>query len=448
MTDYLLEDFLGNPITVASLVIGALAIGFGVFVIATNGRLVLLGLKNLRRNLMRTLLTAAATAVLVLMVTLIWTILFGLEQMTRERSRDLKVIVTERWAVPSQLPTTHAEYLRPGSPAQLSELRGMYGPDDFMLWSFYGGTMDPAKRDPANLVFFFAMDPESIIPMMDDMENLDPALIEKMKRTPQGCLIGRDKLDALGGKQVGDRFKLTSINYKDVDLEFEVVGLLPEGRWNQSAVMNRDYFNRAFDEYFRARRVPHPLSDRRLNLIWIRVKDSEQFDRLGEVIENSSRFASRPVKVERASAIIGSFLESYSTLIWAMKWLVVPAILAVMALVTANAIGISVRERRSEMAVMKVLGFRPNQVFQLVLGEALLVGAGSGFLAALATYSLMNGLWGGIPFRLGFVPIFRIPSEAALWGLAIGAATAFLGSVVPSWSARSVKVSEVFAKVA
>lgn len=444
----MIEDFLGNPITIASLIISVASIGFGIYVAVTNGRLLLLGLKSLRRNLLRTLLTAAATAVLVLMVTLIWTILFGLEQMTRERARDLKVIVTERWAVPSQLPMTHAEYLRPGSPAQLPELRGMYGPDDFMLWSFYGGTMDPAKRDPANLVFFFAMDPESIIPMMDDMEGLDPELIRRMRSTPQGCLIGRDKLAAIGNKQVGDRFKLSSINYKDLDLEFEVVGILPEGRWSQSAVMNLDYFNRAFDEYARARRVPHPLSDRRLNLIWIRVKDADQFDRLGGAIENSSMFSARPVKVERASAIIGSFLESYSTLIWAMKWLVVPAILAVMALVTANAISISVRERRTEMAVMKVLGFRPSQVFQLVLGEALLVGGGSGFGAALATFVLFNGLWGGIPFRLGFIPIFRIPSEAALWGLAIGAATAFLGSVVPSWSARSVKVSEVFSKVA
>ena len=31
---------------------------------------------------------------------------------------------------------------------------------------------------------------------------------------------------------------------------------------------------------------------------------------------------------------------------------------------------------------------------------------------------------------------------------ALGAATAFLGSIVPAWSARTVKVSEVFAKVA
>jgi putative ABC transport system permease protein len=154
------------------------------------------------------------------------------------------------------------------------------------------------------------------------------------------------------------------------------------------------------------------------------------------------------VKVETASSGIGSFLEAYSDLLWGMKWLLVPAILVIMALVMANAISITVRERRTEMAVMKVLGYRPNQILQLVLGEALLVGAGAGLLAAFLTYAVFNWKYGGIPFRVGFFPVFRIPDEAILWGLAIGAGTAFLGSILPAVSARSVKVSEVFSRVA
>ena len=84
----------------------------------------------------------------------------------------------------------------------------------------------------------------------------------------------------------------------------------------------------------------------------------------------------------------------------------------------------------------------------LVLGEAMLVGAVAGLLAAGATFVFFNLCWGGIPFRIGFFPVFRIPEAALMWGLAIGSLTAFLGSVVPAWTARSVKVSEVFSKVA
>jgi putative ABC transport system permease protein len=119
-----------------------------------------------------------------------------------------------------------------------------------------------------------------------------------------------------------------------------------------------------------------------------------------------------------------------------------------MTLVMANAISITVRERRTELAVMKVLGFSPGQLLQLVLGEALLVGAASGLGAALLTYGVLNWQYGGIPFRIGFIPVFRVPEESLLWGLAIGSATSFCGSILPALSARSVKVTEVFARVA
>jgi putative ABC transport system permease protein len=213
--------------------------------------------------------------------------------------------------------------------------------------------------------------------------------------------------------------------------------------------MNIDYFNKAFDKYYQQHNgTNHPLSDRRLNLLWLRVPDKATFDKVGNIIENASVFKSRPVKVETASSGIGAFLDAYRDILWRMKWELVPAMLVIMALVMANAISITVRERRTEMAVMKVLGFRPNQVLQLVLGEALLVGSLSGLAAAYGTYALFNYTWGGLPFRIGFLPVFRIPEFALLWGLAIGSGTAFLGSILPAWNARSVKVSEVFSRVA
>ena len=66
---------------------------------------------------------------------------------------------------------------------------------------------------------------------------------------------------------------------------------------------------------------------------------------------------------------IASFIEPYRDLLWGMRWLLTPAILVVMALVIANAISITVRERRTETAVMKVLGFQPRRSFADSLGE-------------------------------------------------------------------------------
>ena len=50
-------------------------------------------------------------------------------------------------------------------------------------------------------------------------------------------------------KRVGERITVTSFNYQDINLEFEIVGMLPDGRYNQSAVMHRDYLQDALDDY-------------------------------------------------------------------------------------------------------------------------------------------------------------------------------------------------------
>jgi putative ABC transport system permease protein len=126
----------------------------------------------------------------------------------------------------------------------------------------------------------------------------------------------------------------------------------------------------------------------------------------------------------------------------------VPAILATMSLVIANAISISVRERRTEMAVLKVLGFSPNMVMALILGEALLVGFLGGILSVTIAYVFVNDIIGGFPFPIAFFPKFFVPDAAFGWGLEFGTITAFVGSVLPAALARNVKASDVFAKVA
>jgi putative ABC transport system permease protein len=184
-----------------------------------------------------------------------------------------------------------------------------------------------------------------------------------------------------------------------------------------------------------------------LNLVWVRVPDNTAFQVVAGQITNSNAFKDPAVKCETASSGIASFLDAYRTLLWGMRWLLAPAILATMSLVLANAISISVRERRSEMAVLKVLGFGPTQIMVLVLGEALLIGCLSGLISVGVTFYLVNKVVGGIPFPIAFFPAFKIPVAALWWGPMIGGLTALAGSLLPSWSARSVKVSEVFSKI-
>ena len=115
------------------------------------------------------------------------------------------------------------------------------------------------------------------------------------------------------------------------------------------------------------------------------------------------------------------------------------------AAVVVNAIGISVRERLTEMAVLKVLGFGPGQIVLLVLGEALVLGGASGLVAGGLTFSLAQAFFRDAEFL--FVEEFAVPIQALWWGPALGMMTALVGTFAPAWSARTVKSAEVFARV-
>ncbi len=445
--DQALLKFLDNPANV----VAADAALVGILVMLLFRQQVRFMLKSLSRNWLRTLLTSLATIVLILVVTLVWSVLWLLDQVTAEKAKDLKAIATDRWQLPSRMPWSYVDVLTTGAARTPDDAR----PIDSMTWQFYVGTIDPEQKTRENQVIFFCMEPNKLQTMMDGLDELgdkDSADLDKsvqmMNEDPSRVLIGKERLQALN-KRVGERISVHSLNYQNIDFTgLEIIGTFPDGRYNQSAVMNRRLLNEALDDYKNKNGTPHPLDEKRLNMVWLRVPDMRVYQRVADQIETSSLLSSPAVKCETASSGVAAFLDSYRDLLWGMRWLLVPVILVTVALVIANAISISVRERRVEMAVLKVLGYGPTHIMMLVLGEALLIGVLSGLVSVAASYVWINLIVGGIKFPIAFFPSFLIPADAFWWGPAIGALTAFIGSFLPSLSARSVKVSEVFSKIA
>lgn len=418
----------------------------------TFAKYALIIFKNVRRNLLRTILTGLGTMVLVLVITLIWSVLHFLDRAMADKATNFKVIVTERWQIPSRMPYAYAASLRDAAAKDPGDVH----PKDWCTWQFYGGTLDPKNRTRENSLFFICMQPEKISTMVDELEDLQGArkdqlrhLTEQMQSQRNAALVGTGVLKRLQ-KKVGERMTITSFNYKGIDLEVEIIGSPPEGtRHDMSCFMNADYLNAAFDDYkSKNKNKPHPLADKTLGLVWLRVDSKPDFERVAAQIMNSPLYSNPAVKCESASSAIATFLESLKDIFWAMRWLLAPAVLITLSLVIANAISISVRERRMEIAVLKVLGFRPGHVLGLILGEAVLIGAVSGLISAGGAHVLVNEVFGGINFPIAFFSKFFIPIDAVWWGFAIGSSTAFAGAIIPAWSARSVKVADVFAKVA
>ena len=206
--------------------------------------------------------------------------------------------------------------------------------------------------------------------MMDGIDEFTPEQIEQLKKCAdemvkdkRKVVIGVDRLKALN-KKVGEH---------DHRHQHQLQGHQPRhgdhrrpaaGRYGQSAVMNCQYLNDALNEdYPRTHNgQKHPLADKSLNLVWLRVPDTKTYEKVADQIETAYRDSTPSVKCETASSGVASFLDAYRDLLWGMEYLFTPIALISMAVVIATAISISVRERRTEMAVFKVLGFGPWRI--------------------------------------------------------------------------------------
>jgi putative ABC transport system permease protein len=429
--------------------------GTAAAVVLAVPKFVVMMFKNLWRNLVGTSLTYLATFAGVFVVAMIWSVLAFLDNVMTEKAQDVKVIVTEKFQIPSQMPPSYEA----GLAAEATSLPSGLSADrskDLMSWTFIGATTDPNVRTLESMLFFFALQPDALLTMMDDLDENTIGTVERrkleacvreMKTNTRAVILGHDRLKSIK-KEVGDRIKVYSFNYKDVDFEVEIVGEFPRGRYDMSSAMNVNYFRRSLDAYERAKGQRHPLADKSLNLYWARFPTKDGYEQFAERVGQPGRFASPAVKVEMSSAAVASFMDAYKDILWGMRVLMAPFILAVIVLIVAISYSISVRQRQQEMAILKVLGFAPWQILALILGEAVLVGALSGALSTTAAWGLINQLMGGFALPIAFFGKFKVADAALWWGPVVGAFAAAAGSFWPAWSARRVKVTEVFSRIA
>jgi putative ABC transport system permease protein len=423
--------------------------------------------KNLWRSKLRSSLTALAVVFLVAVFSMVATVLNFLDMVMTERNKDIRVVVTNRFRIPSRFDRSWVDKIAYPQYELSQELRQVPGfhADKCNLWHFIVFTLDPEMKDNNQIFFLIATLPEKIgtstLPekeratgaSTDGLEGFDPdgKMAALMREPPKsrlantGILLGPERLQKLG-KKVGDHIKAKSISHFEgtgsrgpIEMEFEIVGSLPAGsRWEQGGFMDYVYLDRVLHE-------KQNEMDGQVNLAWLTVDDQEAVKKVGGVFERPDY---REVKAESAATTASRFLKAFENLLFGIKFLLSPAILVVMTVIVANAISITVRERTKEIAVFKVLGFSKWQILVLVLGEGVLLGVVAGAVGSAITYLLINRVVGGIRIPLGWFPVFYVPAAALWWGPAVGGLAALLGGIVPAWNACRIKVSEVFARVA
>lgn len=388
-------------------------------------KFVVLVLKNLGRNKLRTTLTSLAVTVLVLICAVVTTVTSAVAQRVQSESGQTKLMVTEKWIAPSAVPVRYLQHL--------TEIPGVV---DWTVWNLYAGFFDASMRaDRAGLGIATRID--NVHKMHDGLESLDPAILRALKREKTGALVGAAVMKGMGWK-VGQEFTFISSSHLGKDLRFKIVGVMPPGVYSLSFFFRDDYFQEATG------------NKESVSMVWLRVRDSQAAQSVVTWIQDAFGGREPALKVETESAGVARFASKGEAILGIIR-LVVGILMIDMVVILSNSISISTRERRSEMAVLKVLGFEPLHIMAMVIGEATLIGALSGLAGAgIAWTSSFLAEGGTLPDNgfTNFLSLFPVRADAVAWGFLLGAAVGFIGSAIPAWNARKVKVSDVFARIA
>ncbi len=135
-----------------------------------------------------------------------------------------------------------------------------------------------------------------------------------------------------------------------------------------------------------------------------------------------------------------SMTEAILLAIQVVSWLVIGVILVLLA----NTMAMSARERLAEYAVLKTMGFRPQHLARLIMGESLLLALMGGLIGLALTFPAVH------IFRTQLGQYFRV-FPLTRFTLALGLATAIcvgiLAALLPAWRASRVAIAEALRKV-
>jgi putative ABC transport system permease protein len=291
-------------------------------------------------------------------------------------------------------------------------------------------------QDPKNFVFSYAVSPNyrELYP-----ENQLPANQRKaFDTTRTGAVIGEVLAKKYGWK-VGDKIPLQSTIFPqkngDKTWTFDIVGIYTVGAGaanglDQLFMLHWKYFDEA-----------NAFGGGTVGWYVDRLRDPAQADRVAHAIDALSANSDHETKTQTEQAFSASFAKQLGD-IGLIVGSIMGAVFFTLILLTANTMAQAVRERTSELAVLKTIGFSSGSVLALVLAESVLllllggvIGVG---LAAVLAPAVSRGSGG----MLNLPPV-----GAGSWAMGIGLMV-LIGLVVgalPAWRAMRLNIVDALA---
>ncbi len=376
--------------------------------------------RNVTRNKLRTTLTILSVGFSLALMTVLHGYLAMQSVWSGEAKKHNRVVVLNIQGFSGKVPI-----------ASVDTVRKIDGVKAAVPYAWFGGDYQGERMPFAQ----FATDPDQVFNVWDEYK-IDPAQLSAWQNDRRGCVVDR-QLAAKRGWKIGDRIPLQGKLYP-IDLDLTVVGMFDAPHYTGSLWYHWKYFDEGLQQ-------KKSFGAGNSGTIFAKVDGS---NRIPEVIHSiDGKFASSPfpTRTQTEAAFAQMFADMLGN-IQAYIFNIGLAVVFSLSLVAGNAMAMSMRERTTEVAVLKAIGFRSGRVLRLVLGESCMI-ALLGGLIGIALGCMFLQVLHGFNSQLFRVGIADLIGPWLLVLLAIAAGIGLVSGIVPAVRAAQLSVVDGLRRV-
>ncbi|MDP1859953.1 MAG: FtsX-like permease family protein [Gemmatimonadaceae bacterium] len=371
---------------------------------------------NLMRHKLRTTLTIMSVALALFLFASLRTVVTQLEISSRLGAAN-RMIVQNATAFVFPLPQSYA-----GRLAAVPHVTGV-------TWAnWFGGKYGDGKK----FIAPFAVDPASYLDMYKNDFIVPPDQKEAFLRERTAVIVGQGLLKAFGWK-IGDNITFQGTIFPG-DWTFTIRGtysLTVPAYGDEQFLFHYDYL------YERVKDSVSP------GWFILRIDDPAQSGVVAKTIDDQFRNSPAPTKTGTEQSFSAGFMTMFSNIQLLMGTIGMAVVFAIL-LIAANAMLMNQRERTSEVAVLKTVGFSDRTIFMLVIVEAAfiaLTGAiiGIGLAIIIPRATNFNAF--------GFLPDFHVTNGTIMVGAGIALLLSVISGFAPAYQAARMPVVQALRKV-
>ena len=371
--------------------------------------------RNLFRNKMRAILTMMLLAVIFFFVATLLAILDNFESFSNAGEGSNRIVVQSAISLATLLPYAHEQKIR--------QLPGVVDSAKLQWIGAY-------YKEKSNFFANFAVDVDKMSTVFDDYK-VDPNELAAFVADRRGALVGKVLMKRFGWK-VGDRITLKRQIFP-FDPELTIRGTYDHPVQTTTVFFPMEYFQQSTG------------NRGEVGTFWVKVKDPKQMAAISQQIDAMFKNSDYPTETFTEK----DFQQNFMSMMGNVKLLftaVSSCAILMVVLLAAITMSMSARERVTEIAVLKAIGFEQRLILAIMLTEFVLltlIGGAAGSVGAHYLYSFVD--MGKV--TQGFLQNFGIHGRTLAVCLVTSAAVGLVAGGLPAMRASNMSVVDGLRRV-